>query len=398
MAFGSLFDNFTTAHAKLRLHDAAKENVPVPEKPGSWDSKVANANTTTTPDRAPPSMNKIPPGLAKGFPKGRLMADQPNVLKCTHCKRPVLRHAMPAHIERCLEKKQEKLRKKKEAKDARDAAARRERNSGDASDDEIDVDGSSTRNSTAAGKGGLTASKKRKDIDENAEEAGPSKKKKRKDAAADKLKAPKTKSPVDVEKQCGVELPQGGQCARSLTCKSHSMGAKRAVPGRSAPYDKLLNEYQRKNQAKLQKAAFDANAPAGDFDDEAALGPVDSEEEKEAVMGAIARCWGGKPLGERERVPLRRKYEFNRFKGMLGSALGGRGSGGGGTVGGGFFGNVRSGGGGGFFAPAPVVVVAAAGGDVDGGVVLQARKGSVIPGVRSMMAPAGSRQKAGLAA
>ncbi|EGP88691.1 uncharacterized protein MYCGRDRAFT_31190, partial [Zymoseptoria tritici IPO323] len=56
-------------------------------------------------------------------------------------------------------------------------------------------------------------------------------------------KAARPKAPVDVEKQCGVELPQGGQCARSLTCKSHSMGAKRSVPGRSAPYDKLLLDY-----------------------------------------------------------------------------------------------------------------------------------------------------------
>lgn len=57
--------------------------------------------------------------------------------------------------------------------------------------------------------------------------------------------------PVDVEKQCGV-LKDGVPCARSLTCKSHSMGAKRAVPGRSLPYDMLLTAYQKKNQAKQQ--------------------------------------------------------------------------------------------------------------------------------------------------
>ena len=58
--------------------------------------------------------------------------------------------------------------------------------------------------------------------------------------------------PVDVEKQCGVLLPNGQPCARSLTCKSHSMGAKRAVAGRSLPYDMLLAAYQKKNQAKQQ--------------------------------------------------------------------------------------------------------------------------------------------------
>ena len=34
------------------------------------------------------------------------------------------------------------------------------------------------------------------------------------------------------------------------------MGAKRAVPGRSLPYDMLLQQYQKKNQAK-QQSKFD---------------------------------------------------------------------------------------------------------------------------------------------
>ena len=56
---------------------------------------------------------------------------------------------------------------------------------------------------------------------------------------------------VDVEKQCGVTLPDDAQCARSLTCKSHSMTAKRAVPGRSLPYEILLQAYQKKTQQIL---------------------------------------------------------------------------------------------------------------------------------------------------
>lgn len=66
----------------------------------------------------------------------------------------------------------------------------------------------------------------------------------------------KPKGPVDVERQCGVPLPQGGLCARSLTCKSHSMGSKRAVTGRSQPYDILLAQYQKKNHAKLSMSTF----------------------------------------------------------------------------------------------------------------------------------------------
>jgi hypothetical protein len=64
--------------------------------------------------------------------------------------------------------------------------------------------------------------------------------------------------PIDVEKHCGVLLPNGAQCARSLTCKSHSMGSKRAVPGRSLPYDMLLHAYQKKNQAKQQRTCFNS--------------------------------------------------------------------------------------------------------------------------------------------
>ncbi|KAI6814167.1 hypothetical protein KC340_g16261 [Hortaea werneckii] len=387
IALESLFVDWEDATPNLK--EDVRGNLPVLERPGSWESKVVEGGAGKDAARQPPTINSIPSTLAKAFPNGRLMSDRPNVLRCNHCKRPVLKHAMPAHIERCLNKKQEKQRKKKEAKDARDAAARKERGIIDSDDEE---EGASKKTTGAAGKGALTASKKRKAVDEN-EESLP-KKKKKKDA--DKAKAPKTKAPVDVEKQCGVELPQGGQCARSLTCKSHSMGAKRAVPGRSAPYDKLLMEYQRKNQAKLQKAAFDANAPAN-LDDEMATGPVDSEEEKDAVMASISRTWGGRPLLQPQPVPLKKKYEYNRIKSMLGSALGGTrsaGSGGGAGNGGGFFGSSSTNGfGAGFFGPATAVPQ---GPIVDADGVVHPRKGgSAVPGARSMMAPAaatGSRK------
>ncbi|KAH9852192.1 SCA7-domain-containing protein [Lenzites betulinus] len=88
-------------------------------------------------------------------------------------------------------------------------------------------------------------------------DADPDKKgKKRK--AEDELEdpnAPKTKKqartrvkgPVDYDKQCGVINDKGLPCSRSLTCKSHSMGAKRSVQGRSKGYDELLLEWNRAN-------------------------------------------------------------------------------------------------------------------------------------------------------
>ena len=57
--------------------------------------------------------------------------------------------------------------------------------------------------------------------------------------------ARKKGEPPDVDTQCGVINDKGLPCSRSLTCKSHSMGAKRAVPGRCKPYDELLLEWQR---------------------------------------------------------------------------------------------------------------------------------------------------------
>lgn len=180
--------------------------------------------TKSSKPSSPTPISKLPSSVSAAFKTGHPMTDKPEILKCNHCKRAVAKHAMPKHIESCLNKKQEKQRKKKEAKDARDAAARRSLHgtlAGDSEDDEEEVE------KGRAGEGGGSKKRKAGDVDEEGGAAGPAKKKKKKDDG--KAKAPRPKAPVDVEKQCGVELPQGGQCARSLTCKSHSMGAKRAV-------------------------------------------------------------------------------------------------------------------------------------------------------------------------
>ena len=59
---------------------------------------------------------------------------------------------------------------------------------------------------------------------------------------------------VDVDRQCGVINDKGYPCPRSLTCKTHNMSAKRAVPHRSQPYDLLLFEWQKTNKANQHKA------------------------------------------------------------------------------------------------------------------------------------------------
>lgn len=149
-----------------------------------------------------------------------------------------------------------------------------------------------------------------------------------------KTKAPaKTKGPVDVEKQCGVPLPLGGFCARSLTCKTHSMGAKRAVPGRSAPYDVLLQQYQKRNQAKL--AASNALAAqrrenaqlsgmTGLDQDEAGAGALsmvlDPDHETHLVLEGLSKnC--AMPLERKVIVPVRDRHNFLYMREAYANAL-----------------------------------------------------------------------------
>lgn len=272
-------------------------------------------------------------------------------MNCKHCKKPVTANVIESHSAQCLKKKQEQALRKKQRKEtkAREAKMReaeekeREDKSKEKEKDGDSVMGESMAIGDTNGIGGGTSasaqstkkspkkaaakastaegpkkSKKRKADGEGEKE--PKKKKLKKDEPP-KPKLPKQKGPVNVELQCGVALPNGGFCARSLTCKSHSMGAKRSVPGRSLPYDQLLGMYQKKNQAKQQKAMLQAVQPIDDDVEEG--GAVDSDEERENVMKGIAR-WKPKPLEQHVFIPTARKYKHVRMKEMLGNALGGR--------------------------------------------------------------------------
>ena len=49
---------------------------------------------------------------------------------------------------------------------------------------------------------------------------------------------------VDVETQCAVPMPPDGvPCRKNLACGSHSFSEKRAVRGRSQPFDALLRGF-----------------------------------------------------------------------------------------------------------------------------------------------------------
>lgn len=277
-----------------------------------------------------------------------------DTVPCKTCKKPILRPAIRDHQAGCIKAKQEKARKKKEAKEekarAKQNADKADGGDGDGKSILADDDGSEIKvDSLKPGSAKKSASKNPNDdsntkkakkrkadgVGDGEEGGGEKKKKKLKKDEPKPPKVPKPKGPVDVERQCGVTLPNGGQCARSLTCKSHSMGAKRAVPGRSLPYDILLSQYQKKNQARQQKAALESNAPIYDEDDPefgggtgAAGGVggmmVDSESEKEAVMAGIVRGMrSARPIVTQTRAPMRRKYQLVRMKETLSNALSG---------------------------------------------------------------------------
>lgn len=285
-----------------------------------------NAITAASPS---PVINTLDDSSRETFNTGRPLEDVPDMFQCKHCKKGITRPAAKDHIAQCLRIKKEKAQRKKEAREARERlkeAAREEearkaegdgagRGDDDSDDDDEPKDGSAGKTAGKTKKMNVSGKKKKA---ENELERGKAKKKK----DEPKPKAAKPKGPVDVERQCGVLLPNGQPCARSLTCKSHSMSAKRAVPGRSLPYDMLLAAYQKKNQAKQQKAAIDANAPLED-EDEAEQGAVDSDEEAAAVMGALAN-WNPQPVVPQPVfAPTKRQYQLARLHEQLQTATNG---------------------------------------------------------------------------
>ncbi|KAL8731454.1 MAG: hypothetical protein Q9166_003429 [cf. Caloplaca sp. 2 TL-2023] len=310
------------------------------------NTKPKDSAGTRSPSPDSPSINGNDTESRASVPANQPGEDGTQRVRCKHCKKPVVKASMGSHVKTCPEKKnnKDKIPKKKDSRDALvKPTASNEDKDGEAPDDDsvagkihgaeinagieaiasakgIIKSGKKTAAKAAIASTNDNSKKTKKRKAEIEADKEPKKKKLKKDEPP-KPKIPKPKGPVDVEKQCGVVLPNGGYCARSLTCKSHSMGAKRGVPGRSMPYDFLLAQYQKKNQAKQQKAAMDANAPLADDTD--ANVPVDSDEEKDAVMAGLAR-WRPQPLAQHVFVSRRSKYDRIRVKEALAQALAGQ--------------------------------------------------------------------------
>ncbi|KAG0326042.1 hypothetical protein BG004_003047 [Podila humilis] len=129
----------------------------------------------------------------------------------------------------------------------------------------------------------------------------------------------RTKGPLDLDKQCGV-VPSLGMppCARSLTCKSHSMSSKRAVEGRSKPYDVLLSLVQKKPAPiKDEKSGrLESEIPSADKDD----ANMDSDEELNELLTAV-RSYEPQPLAQRPMTYVRRRNNCLRIRDLFLDAL-----------------------------------------------------------------------------
>ncbi|KAJ1911165.1 hypothetical protein IWQ60_010268, partial [Tieghemiomyces parasiticus] len=149
-------------------------------------------------------------------------------------------------------------------------------------------------------------------------------------AAAAKANA-RGKGPIDLDKHCGVPLPNGQLCTRSLTCKTHSMGAKRAVAGRSQLYDMLLKAHLAKSRsaAAALKHASQKEKDSGEANETSGLTQQEEEEERamssdeevDLVLRAI-REYRPTPLATRTVTPLvRRRHRYLRIRDIFLDAL-----------------------------------------------------------------------------
>lgn len=68
--------------------------------------------------------------------------------------------------------------------------------------------------------------------------------------------------PVDKDTQCGLELYGGRYCQEKLSCKKHPTVCKRAVRGRSRPFDVLLLEQMDEEaEAKVRRGGYEMGMP-----------------------------------------------------------------------------------------------------------------------------------------
>ncbi|GAA6002981.1 hypothetical protein JCM10207_001928 [Rhodosporidiobolus poonsookiae] len=165
-----------------------------------------------------------------------------NVTKCTDCGKPVLPSAMEEHAALCAQIREGRLSEP----------------------------GSNKRRLSEASTQSSQLPKKSKLVLHLGNDKGKA------SSGTPEPPVKKNRRVVDVDRQCGVINDKGYPCPRSLTCKTHNMSHKRAVPGRSQPYDILLFEWQKTAKANQKPTDGSAPAKAGTASRPAASTPHDS--------------------------------------------------------------------------------------------------------------------------
>jgi len=201
----------------------------------------------------------------------RPLVPEAPVIKCPDCSKPIMGNSLAEHAENC-----EKIRNGEFKKPASKASK--------------DDDG----NDVSAGN---VSGKKRKADDTEPLAAPDTKKKKKAGTTAKKstgknAKVPKVKGPLDLDTRCGVyDEKKGAVCQRRITCKVHSMHAKRQLPGRSKNFDELLLEYRRIHDPKFVEPV-----------------PKKPKEKKEPGVPGV----GKDGLTKKERKELREKERMEK--------------------------------------------------------------------------------------
>ncbi|KAF9970433.1 hypothetical protein BGZ73_006859 [Actinomortierella ambigua] len=288
----------STSWSEIRAHLDAESRCEVNEKPNA-------KNKTPTASRLDYQEMKTYGGLP--------MADDLVVMTCNHCNKPMIPSAYRQHRLHC----------KPEEPDSPEIPLSVQ------TDLQMDRKQESVTPKTKKRKESVALDEPETPVTAASEMSPPpppppdKKPLEKKQKTAKPVKAKTTgrvKGPLDLDKQCGViAIPGGNPCTRSLTCKSHSMSAKRAVQGRSQPYDVLLGFYHKKPapvKAEDKVKRIESEAPQAEKEDV----NLDSDEEFSDLLEA-SRSSDPLPLAMRPMSYVRRRNHCLRIRDLLLDAL-----------------------------------------------------------------------------
>ncbi|KAJ1916579.1 SAGA complex subunit Sgf73 [Mycoemilia scoparia] len=215
-----------------------------------YQSKKNWSSTKGKGNRKPPVARRLDLDSLKAF--GVMPLEQyPYIAFCDSCNKPVNALNLKDHQDvQCMVSEVKSDKKASGGRSGGTTSASRKRQASEA----IDSDDTTSRASVK--EVGRSQSEKKARIRKERKEKKEKERREKKEAkssggsGAGSNAKDKQKMPVDLDSQCGVLIsPSNQPCGRSLTCKTHSMAAKRAVRGRSQLFDALLQAHLAKSRS-----------------------------------------------------------------------------------------------------------------------------------------------------